>query len=139
MIPPTSESVIASIRNCPSTSRRVAPSALRMPISRVRSVTDTSMMFMITMPPTISDTEATPTITAKIAPERFFQSDRTISGVVSSKSSASAGRTWRRARRIARVSPCAVSKSLSPRLFTEIWTEASRPRSFWKVRSGIST
>ena len=30
----------------------VAPSALRMPISRVRSVTDTSMMFMMPMPPT---------------------------------------------------------------------------------------
>ena len=29
-----------------------------MPISRVRSVTDTSMMFMIPMPPTSSDTAA---------------------------------------------------------------------------------
>ena len=36
--------------------RRMAPSraprALRMPISLVRSVTDTSMMFMMPMPPT---------------------------------------------------------------------------------------
>ena len=32
--------------------QRVAPSALRTPISRVRSVTDTSMMFMMPMPPT---------------------------------------------------------------------------------------
>ena len=31
---------------------RVAPRALRIPISRVRSATDTSMMFMIPMPPT---------------------------------------------------------------------------------------
>ena len=31
---------------------------MRMPISRVRSVTDTSMMFMMPMPPTTSDTEA---------------------------------------------------------------------------------
>ena len=30
----------------------VAPSAFRIPISRVRSVTDTSMMFMMPMPPT---------------------------------------------------------------------------------------
>ncbi|OIO95579.1 MAG: hypothetical protein AUJ96_26535 [Armatimonadetes bacterium CG2_30_66_41] len=30
----------------------VAPTALRMPISRVRSVTETSMMFMIPMPAT---------------------------------------------------------------------------------------
>ena len=34
---------------------RRAPSALRRPISRVRSVTTISMMFMITMPPTTSD------------------------------------------------------------------------------------
>ena len=32
---------------------RLAPIAMRMPISRVRSVTDTSMMFMMPMPPTI--------------------------------------------------------------------------------------
>ena len=36
-----------------------APSALRIPISRVRSVTLTSMMFMITMPPTTSEMIAT--------------------------------------------------------------------------------
>ena len=37
-----------------------APIAIRMPISRVRSVTETSMMFMIPMPPTTSETAATP-------------------------------------------------------------------------------
>ena len=37
-----------------------APIAMRMPISRVRSVTETSMMFMIPMPPTTSETAATP-------------------------------------------------------------------------------
>ena len=36
----------------------MAPSALRMPISRVRSVTDTSMMFMMPMPPTMRLTAA---------------------------------------------------------------------------------
>ncbi len=36
----------------------VAPSALRTPISRVRSVTVTSMMFMMPMPPTTSETAA---------------------------------------------------------------------------------
>ena len=41
-------------------SRRVAPIALRMPISRVRSRTETSMMFMIPMPPTTSEIEAIP-------------------------------------------------------------------------------
>ena len=35
-----------------------APTDKRMPISRVLSVTDTSMMFMMPMPPTSSDTPA---------------------------------------------------------------------------------
>ena len=39
-------------------SRLRAPTDMRMPISRVRSVTETSMMFMIPMPPTRSDTPA---------------------------------------------------------------------------------
>ena len=38
----------------------MAPSALRRPISRVRSDTDTSMMFMTPMPPTSSDSAAMP-------------------------------------------------------------------------------
>ena len=38
---------------------RGAPSALAMPISRVRSVTDTSMMFMMPMPPTSSEMPTT--------------------------------------------------------------------------------
>ena len=46
-------------------SRRRAPSALRMPISRVRSATATSMMFMITIAPTTSPIagSATPAMT----------------------------------------------------------------------------
>ncbi len=39
-------------------SRRVAPRARRMPISRVRSVTVASMMFMMPMPPTSSEMPA---------------------------------------------------------------------------------
>ena len=40
-------------------SRGRAPTARRIPISRVRSVTETSMMFMMPTPPTTSDTLAT--------------------------------------------------------------------------------
>ena len=40
--------------------RSLAPMALRMPISFVRSVTDTSMMFMMPMPPTSSEMLAMP-------------------------------------------------------------------------------
>ena len=39
-------------------SRGLAPSDLRMPISRVRSVTATSMMFMMPMPATTSAIDA---------------------------------------------------------------------------------
>ena len=39
-------------------SRGRAPTAMRTPISRVRSVTDTSMMFMMPTPPTISEMKA---------------------------------------------------------------------------------
>ena len=38
----------------------VAPRALRSPISRMRSVTETSMMFITPMPPTSSEMPATP-------------------------------------------------------------------------------
>ena len=46
------QSVRDSMRNWKRMLRRVAPNAFRTPISRVRSVTLTSMMFMIPMPPT---------------------------------------------------------------------------------------
>ena len=58
MTPPTTTSVTASNRNCSRTWRPFAPMAMRMPISRVRSVTDTSMMFMMPMPPTSSEMAA---------------------------------------------------------------------------------
>ena len=63
MRPPTMPSTIDSIMNCIMMFWNVAPSALRMPISRVRSVTDTIMMFMMPMPPTSSEMLA-------IAPKR---------------------------------------------------------------------
>ena len=45
--------ITASMRNWVRMSRPCAPTAMRTPISRVRSVTLTSMMFMMPMPPTI--------------------------------------------------------------------------------------
>ena len=47
-------SVTASVRNWRMMSRERAPTAFRTPISRVRSVTLTSMMFMTPIPPTSS-------------------------------------------------------------------------------------
>src|SRR5450756_3067180 len=46
-MPPAMLNSEDSIRNWTRISRSRAPSALRMPISRVRSVTETSMIFMI--------------------------------------------------------------------------------------------
>jgi 5-oxoprolinase (ATP-hydrolysing) len=46
----------------------LAPTALRKPISLVRSVTDTSMMFMMPMPPTMRATPTTPPMTAVTPP-----------------------------------------------------------------------
>ena len=46
--------------------------ALRMPISRVRSVTLTSMMFMMTMPPTTSEMQVTGTTTAAIIAQHLI-------------------------------------------------------------------
>jgi putative ABC transport system permease protein len=70
--PPDSDSVVDSTRNWVRMSRRRAPRALRTPISRVRSVTDTSMMFMMTMPPTISEIAATPRVRMKMPPVRLW-------------------------------------------------------------------
>ena len=65
-MPPTALSVSASARNCSRTSRRRAPTARRTPISRVRSLTATSMMFMMPTPPTTSETAAMPARSAVI-------------------------------------------------------------------------
>ena len=51
MTPPTAQRVMASRVNCMRMFFLVAPMALRTPISRVRSVTETSMMFMTPTPP----------------------------------------------------------------------------------------
>ena len=50
----------ASIRNCIRISFLNAQRAFLMPISLVRSVTETSIIFITPMPPTISDIAATP-------------------------------------------------------------------------------
>ena len=64
--PPTAVSMIASSVNCSRMSRLRAPMALRTPISRVRSVTETSMMFITPTPPTIKPTLETANMKMKI-------------------------------------------------------------------------
>src|SRR5439155_3918654 len=57
--PPTVASTTASVRNWKRMSRPRPPTAMRMPISRVRSVTETSITLAIPMPPTMSEIAAT--------------------------------------------------------------------------------
>ena len=61
--PPRIEIITASVRNCSTMSPWRAPIARRMPISRVRSKTVASMMFMMPMPPTSSEMPAMQIIT----------------------------------------------------------------------------
>ena len=56
--PPMTPMTTDSMRNCIMMFWKVAPKALRMPISRVRSVTDTIMMLMMPIPPTTREMAA---------------------------------------------------------------------------------
>jgi hypothetical protein len=72
----------ASRRNCQRMSFRLAPTASRIPISRVLSVTDTNIMFRMPIPPVASETRATdasktdnvlaPASLADVTADRFF-------------------------------------------------------------------
>ena len=68
MPPPMPVRVTASTRNWAATSLRVAPIAFRTPISRVRSVTVTSMMFITPTPPTSRAMPAMKIMAAAIPP-----------------------------------------------------------------------
>src|SRR2546426_2603040 len=65
--PPTRVRVEASTRNCHRIARRVAPSALRTPISRVRSVTEIIMIATTPTPPTMRPMDESTSITRKIS------------------------------------------------------------------------
>lgn len=59
-MPPSKERIADSVRKSVRMSACVAPTARRMPISLMRSMTVAYMMFMIPMPPTRSETEPMP-------------------------------------------------------------------------------
>ena len=99
---PMMASVVDSARNWRMMSRRLAPSALRTPISRVRSATATSMMFMITIEPTISPIAGSAMPARTRYPWILRQNASAESCVCSEKSSGTPGRrrcririTWR--------------------------------------------
>src|SRR2546425_10751864 len=78
---PSAARVTDSARNWLRMSLRRAPSDLRMPISRVRSFTLISMMFMITIPPTMIPIATTAGMTVKSSRVRFFQKLTSASAV----------------------------------------------------------
>ena len=124
---------------------RFAPSAFRIPISRVRSVTATSMMFMIPMPATMSAmipiTKAaifTPTLILLNWVIRLWL-------LKNSKLSSSPGFRPRSRRRTCRVSSIASSISSGVLARTVMFTDLgkpsrpTRPYVFTKVETGIRT
>jgi hypothetical protein len=74
--------------NCARIALGRAPSALRTPISRVRSITDTSMMFMTPTPPTSSAMRQMAPAAAVMATAKPWSSSPSLSLSNISKSSA---------------------------------------------------
>ncbi len=72
--PPVAASTADSVMNCSRMCFLRAPRERRMPISRVRSVTLASMMFMMTIPPTTRKTLTRLTATEARVPVRSCQS-----------------------------------------------------------------
>src|SRR5437899_1890496 len=138
-MPPSSERMADSARNWRRMSRRDAPSDLRIPISRVRSVTLISMMFMITMPPTTIPIATTAGTTVKMTRVSLAQNAISPSPVSTVKSSSSPGRS-RCAMRIAssaRIMPSATPAAAG--ILTEITVVWRRPYRASKVVSGSMT
>ena len=107
MMPPAMEMMTDSMRNCINMCRLFAPIDMRSPISRVRSVTETYIMFMIPMPPTTSDMPAMQERIMVMMP-RIELSDSSISVIDCTwKSSSSPARIWCCSRRISLISATA--------------------------------
>ncbi len=96
--PPTRVSVAASTRNCHRISRRVAPSALRTPISRVRSVTEIIMIAITPTPPTINPTADSMNSTYRMIMVMPLSFSRNFSWLTTAKLLSWPGRRWRRSR-----------------------------------------
>ncbi len=112
MSPPITVTVIDSIRNCQRISRRVAPSALRTPISRVRSVTEIIMIATTPTPPTIRPMEESTSMMRKKAPVMRLKRSRKASCRTSAKLFSSAGlspRATRMATRTSSIACCCVA------------------------------
>jgi hypothetical protein len=111
MTPPSTLITMLSTRNWVSTSDPRAPIAMRMPISRVRSVTETIMMFMIPMPPTSSEIDAIAASSSDMTSVVPCAASASWSWLRMVKSSSSAVPSACDSRMIARISCCAAGRS----------------------------
>ena len=89
---PIMHSTTASIRNWVNMLPRLAPMALRIPISLVRSVTVTIMIFMMPMPPTTSEIPAMPPSRMDRAEVTLFIASSSILEASTSKASSSSSK-----------------------------------------------
>ena len=122
------ESATASVRNCIRMSCLRAPTAMRRPISRVRSVTETIMMFMMPMPPTMSDTDATAARSSDMVREDSARDSNASTWLRIQKSFSWLGRRRCLWRSSSRISFSAIETSSGDRTFTAI-ALTSRPLS----------
>ena len=97
------------------------------------------MMFMMTMPPTSSDSDTRPISTAKAPWLKLFQSSMNVSEVTMPKLSLSRGLSRREVRSATRASSIAWGTSDGSSGLTVISKLRREPNIFWKVPSGIST
>ncbi len=109
MAPPRRQIEEDSNKNWRRMLRRVAPIAFRTPISRVRSVTETNMMFITPTAPTKSEMLVMIRPTRITTPMVLLKAPTRVSSLLIEKSSGCAGRSSR----IFRISPI-VSNSRSP-------------------------
>ena len=120
--PPKMQSRTDSVRNCERMRLPRAPTAIRSPISRVRSVTLTSIMFIIPTPPTTSESIATISSRVVISPlvAVIVLSISDISRMEKS-SSAPGAMLWRR-RRTSQI--CAIASGTCSGVLAEtvIWS-----------------
>ena len=116
--PPSVDSTIASIRNWRRMSPAWRPSDLRSPISRVRSVTLISMMFMMTMPPTTMPMQTTAGMAVNSTRVSWRQNATSASALSTVKSFSSPGR-----------SRCAIRMASSARAMAPVDRFGARPSS----------
>ena len=139
--PPNRQMAADSNRNCMRMLRRLAPIAFLMPISRVRSVTETNMMFITPIPPTNSAIPVTSRPMPRTAPTTLLNAPSRESSLLMVKLSSSIGLNLR----ILRISPITSNSKSSRSRDCGALTAMSKfmdrrpPKDLTKAVTGIKT